>query len=197
MKVTLVILISIISIMAIAQVFISNSTSKTEQHKYEVIKKFPEFEIRKYEAALFSSVKLGSKSYKESSRTGFGILAGYIFGDNESNEKIAMTTPVAMELGDSTKMLFMVPKSYNLENLPRPNNTKINFEKHDEKVFAAIAFDGWADNEKIEKYKTILLAELSKEKIAHTNKFIFLGYNPPYEMINRSNEVIVELINYQ
>ena len=153
----IIIIISILVLITVAQIFISRSTQETEQHNYEVIKKFDKFEIRKYDPALFSSVKLNKKGYKESSSEGFGILAGYIFGANETNEKIAMTSPVVMELGDTSKMMFIVPKNYNLKNLPNPNNPKIVFEKQEEKIIAAIRFDGWADDENIEKYKSILM----------------------------------------
>lgn len=183
--------------MAIAQMFISKSTRQTEQHHYQVLKTYDKFEVRKYDAALFSSVKMNKKGYKENSSEGFRILAGYIFGDNETNEKIAMTTPVAMELGDTTKMMFMVPKNYDLDNLPNPKNKKIVFEKQAQKIMAAIRFDGWANDNKIEQYKNMLTQELAKEHIPHHNKFIFLGYNPPFEMTNRRNEVIVELIDYK
>jgi hypothetical protein len=192
-----VIIIALLLVAAVSQIFVSKNTQQTEQHRYKVIKQFDKFEIRKYEAALFSSVKLNKKGYKESSSEGFGILAGYIFGDNETNEKIAMTSPVVMELGDTSKMRFMVPKNYTLKNLPTPKNDKILFEKQEEKIMAAIRFDGWADDEKIEKYKSILLAELDKEQLNYIPKFIFLGYNPPFEVLNRRNEVVVELINYK
>jgi hypothetical protein len=192
-----VVIISILLLTAIVQFFISRSTQKTEQLEYEVIKKYDQFEVRKYAPALFSSVKLNNQGYKARASEGFRILAGYIFGDNESNEKIAMTSPVMMEMGDSSKMKFMVPKGYNLNNLPNPKNNKIVFENQEEKIFAAIRFDGWADDEKIEKYKTILKEALLKEKIKSTDRFIFLGYNPPYEVMNRRNEVVVELIDYQ
>ena len=191
-----IIIISIMAIMALAQFFISKSTNQTEQHQYQVLKKYENFEIRKYEAALFSSVKLGTKGYNESSSEGFRILAGYIFGDNETKEKISMTSPVTMELGDTSKMMFMVPKSYNLASLPQPKNNKIVFEKQEEKIFAAIRFNGWANDKKIAQYQSILKEALAKEKIEHNNKFAFLGYNPPYDIVNRRNEVIVELINY-
>jgi hypothetical protein len=192
-----IIIVSILAIMALAQVFISNSTAQTEQRKYQILKKYENFEIRKYEPALFSSVKLGKKSYSESSSEGFRILAGYIFGDNEKKEKISMTSPVTMELGDTSKMMFMVPKSHDMESLPNPSNSKIVFEKQSEKIVAAIRFDGWANDKKIEKYQSILKTALAKEKIAHNNKFAFLGYNPPYDLVNRRNEVIVELVNYK
>jgi hypothetical protein len=192
-----IIILSIIAIMAIAQVFISKSSSRIEQRKYQVIKKYDKFEIRKYEAALFSSVKLGRKGYDDSANEGFRILAGYIFGDNDAKEKISMTSPVTMELGDTSKMMFMVPKSYDLESLPHPKNNNIVFEKQEEKYFAAIRFGGWANDKKIEQYKSILKAALKNENIAYKNRFAYLGYNPPYEFINRRNEVIVELLNYK
>jgi hypothetical protein len=197
MKTLIIITISIVLLIVIIQIYISRSTQQTEQHSYKVIKNYDKFEIRKYDSALFSSVKLSKKGYKESSSEGFRILAGYIFGDNESNEKIAMTSPVMMELGDTTKMMFMVPKNKNLGNLPNPKNSKIVFEKQEEKTFAAISFDGWADDEKIEKYTSILKDELVREKINFVNKFIFMGYNPPYQVMNRRNEIVVELIDYK
>lgn len=197
MKILFVIIILIVSVVTMAQVYISKYSSRTEQHKYEVIKSYDKFEIRRYVPALFSSVILEKKGYKENSGEGFRILAGYIFGGNESNEKIAMTSPVAMELGDTSKMMFMVPESYQLENLPTPNNSKIVFEKKEEKIMAAIQFGGWADDEKIEKYKAILIKELDSEKLIHNGKFTFLGYNAPFELTNRRNEITVGLVDYK
>lgn len=197
MKTLIIITLSIVLLIVIIQIYISRSTQQTEQHNYTVIKSYDKFEIRQYDSALFSSVKLSKKGYKESSSEGFRILAGYIFGDNDANEKIAMTTPFMMELGDSTKMMFMVPKNKNLENLPNPKNSKIVFEKQEEKIIAAISFDGWADDENIEKYTSILKEELLKEKLNFVNKFTFMGYNPPYEVMNRRNEIVVELIDYK
>jgi len=32
--------------------------------------------------------------------------------------------------------------------------------------------------------------------LENTGNFEYLGYNPPYQMVNRRNEVIVELVNF-
>jgi len=45
----------------------------------------------------------------------------------------------------------------------------------------------------IETYKQKLIAALDKQSLSYTNRFYFLGYNAPYEVFNRKNEVIVEL----
>ncbi|MFZ4569329.1 MAG: SOUL family heme-binding protein [Bacteroidota bacterium] len=197
MKITIISFVICIIVLILAQVYSIMSTTRTEQHKYQVLKSYGNVEIRKYEPAIFSSVMLGKNSYREISGKGFGILAGYIFGGNEKKENISMTSPVTMELGDSTKMKFMVPKGYTMNSLPEPNDKRIIFEQQNEKIIAAIQFDGWADNDKIEYYTEQLKSSLAKEHISHTNKFSYLGYNPPYEVINRRNEIIVELIDFK
>ena len=175
------------------QLFALKSQKNIQTYPYKVTKVYDHFEIRNYESTLFTSVKLSTKNYKESSSKGFSILAGYIFGDNDRNEKIAMTSPVAMTLEDSMTMLFMVPKKFEKETLPQPNQAEIVFKNEPAKTVAAITFNGWADDEKIERYKQDLKLALDTQKIPYTNRFYFLGYNAPYEVFNRKNEVIVEL----
>ena len=156
-------------------------------------KSYGNFEIRSYEASLFTSVNLPMKNYKKGSSEGFSILAEYIFGGNDKNEKISMTSPVTVSLEDTMTMMFLVPKKFNKESLPKPNQSKVEFREEPKKTVAAITFGGWADDENIEIYKNQLISLLKKEGIKHTNKFSFLGYNPPFEVFNRKNEVIVEL----
>jgi hypothetical protein len=64
MKTTFIIIALILAVMVLAQSFVIKSTKQTEQHAYQVVKVYDQFEIRKYESALFSSVKLSSKGYK-------------------------------------------------------------------------------------------------------------------------------------
>lgn len=195
MKIILIIIITIFLFFVGVQIFAVSAQSNIETYPYVVNKKYDQFEIRSYEASLFTSVKLTSKEYKNASSQGFSILAGYIFGGNERNEKIAMTSPVAMTLDDSMTMMFMVPKKFSKETLPQPNQSQIEFKQEPAKTVAAITFGGWASDEKISQYKKLLIEALDAEEIAYTNRFYFLGYNPPFEVVNRKNEVIVELAN--
>jgi hypothetical protein len=170
------------------------SLKNIETYPYEVLKEFDSFEIRQYEASLFTSVTMNTSKYEEASSRGFSKLAGYIFGKNQTNEKIAMTSPVAMTLEDSMTMMFMVPKKYKKEDLPEPKEGGISFEEVPAKKMAAIRFGGWANTEKIDRYKQQLKSALAKEGISHDNNFFYLGYNPPYDMINRRNEIVVEVL---
>jgi len=195
MKTLLIILAVIILAFFITQLFALSTQRNIETYPYTIIKEYDIFETRSYEATLFTSVQLSGNTYKDASSKGFSILAGYIFGGNEKNEKIAMTSPVAMSLQDSMTMMFMVPKKFNKETLPRPNQSQIKFHEEPAKTVAAITFGGWANDKKIEKFKQKLIAALDAEGITYTNRFYFLGYNAPYEFFNRKNEIIVELEN--
>jgi len=191
---TVLIIVGVILLAFIAvQVFAWNGQRNIETYPYVVNKKYDAFEIRTYEESLFTSVQLTSNKYKDVSGEGFSILAGYIFGGNDTGEKIAMTSPVAMSLEDSTTMMFLVPKKYKLETLPQPNQSQIEFRKESAKTIAAISFGGWANDDKIETYKQKLKSALDAENIPYSNRFSFFGYNPPYEVFNRKNEIIVEL----
>ena len=193
MKILLTIFGVILLIFIIVQLFAINGQKNIETYSYVVTKKYDAFEIRNYEASLFTYVKLSGNKYRDESSKGFSILAGYIFGGNDKNEKIAMTSPVAMSLEDSMTMMFMVPKKFKKETLPKPDQSEIKFQEEPKKTVAAITFSGWANDEKIEKYKQKLKSALEAKEIPYTNRFFFLGYNPPYEIFNRKNEIIVEL----
>lgn len=189
------ILLGVLVVLFIAsQIYAISTRSGIESYPFTVEKEYDEIEIRAYEASLFTTVKVGTKEYDKASSQGFSALAGYIFGGNDKNEKISMTSPVAMSIEEnSTTMMFMVPKDFNKETLPTPNNTSIQFKEEPAKRMAAITFGGWASDNKIEKYKKKLTEALDKEGIKYSNKFFFLGYNPPFDLFFRKNEVVVEL----
>lgn len=193
MKILLGIFGIILILFVISQLFFLNSQRNIETYAYKIIDTYETFDIRQYEASLFTSVEIPSNNYRETSSKGFSILAGYIFGANDKEEKIAMTSPVAMSLKDSTTMLFLVPKKYTRDNLPTPNDSSIEFKNIPEKRVAAISFCGWASDSKIASFKKKLIAALNTKGIQHTDNFYFLGYNAPMEVFNRKNEIIVEL----
>jgi hypothetical protein len=191
---TLLILFGVLLISFFAiQIFAMRAQSNIESYPYTVVKKHKTFEIRSYEASLFTAVQLPTGQYENASRKGFSILASYIFGGNDKNEKIAMTSPVAMSLEDSMTVMFMVPKELSKEMLPKPNDSTIQLREEPAKMVAAIEFGGWANDSRIEKYKNELIQALAEQGIEHNNRFYFLGYNPPFEVLNRRNEIIVEL----
>jgi len=193
MKIILSIFGIILILFVISQLFFLNSQRNIETYAFTIIDSYETIEIRQYEASLFTSVQMPSNNYRKTSSKGFSVLAGYIFGGNDKEEKIAMTSPVAMSLKDSTTMMFLVPKKYTRDNLPVPNDSSIEFKDVPEKKVAAISFGGWANDSKIASFKKKLIDVLNSKGIKYTDNFYFLGYNAPMEVFNRKNEIIVEL----
>ena len=168
------------------------STNKTETQKYTVVKVVEDFEIRYYPSATMAMILSSAKTYQELSSPGFRKLAGYIFGGNMEKKQIAMTSPVHMDISDSGSVMgFVMPEKYNKENLPAPNDSSVTIKIIPEEYVAAIRFGGFASDASIKEHKEILEIGLKKKGIAFHGNFRYLGYNPPFQLVGRRNEIIV------
>ena len=194
MKVIIILIVVIVFALIMVQGFTVKSSGDVEQYAYTVERKIGEVEIRQYEDAVFSSVELTDSTYADGASKGFRILAGYIFGGNDKSESIAMTSPVVMEMGSQMKMSFMVPSALNVDSLPKPNDGRVFQEKVPGSKMAVIRCSGWANDEKIEEHKRELIKVLQDNQIAFEGPFLFMGYNPPYQMVYRRNEVAVRVV---
>jgi hypothetical protein len=170
------------------------SDSKTEIQKYQTIKSEKDFEVRYYPPAILASVDMAG-SYDQSRNSSFGTLAGYIFGGNEENMQISMTAPVRMSEAEGT-MSFVMPSRFTMETLPDPKSKRVKLHTSEPQYVAVVSFSGWANDRKISEMKEKLSEWLEIEGLNHNNKFEYLGYNPPYQLTNRRNEVLVPLIDF-
>ena len=193
MKTLYIVVGSIIIFFIIAQFFIHRSSNKIEMYPYTLTTVVGEIEIRDYQARLFTNVPLSNQGYKQNASKGFSKLGGYIFGANQRNQKIAMTSPVSMSLGEDASMQFMVPAAISEDELPKPNQADITFKQEPQKSMAVITFSGWASDATIKEHKDALIAVLKANGIQHSNQFYCFGYNPPYDLFFRKNEIAVEL----
>lgn len=194
MKTFLIITIGVVMVVLAAQIKTARGAGRIEQYPYSVIRQYKGFEIRQYEPALVARTRVPAQGYRSGSTAAFRTLASYIFGGNDRNESIAMTSPVAMRQGEVLEMEFMMPSKYTLESLPAPSRSGIEFVEKPGMVMAAISFSGWASDGKIAEMTQSLRYMLEQRGISHSGKFIYLGYNPPYQLINRRNEVVVEVM---
>lgn len=178
------------------QFYVAKSRSDVEKYPNTVLKTYSEFEIRKYDSSLFVSLNMEKEDYKKMSEKGFTVLSRYFFGKNKSKQKIAMTSPVVMTMDSQTDievMMFMIPKAINKADLPEPKNESLQFVREPSKKVAVISFGGWVNASKLKKYQNELVSSLETEGIEFTNNFYVLGYNPPYDILFRKNEIMVEL----
>lgn len=168
--------------------------AKTEEQKYRVVHSDAGFEVRFYPSATLATVYTSAKSYKELSGPGFRKLAGYIFGDNSTDTKISMTSPVHMDINNSqSSMSFVMPSSYTEEKLPAPDDKDVKIEKTPDEYVAAIKFGGYASDEDIITYSEKLKKLLTEKGIVYYGNFRYLGYDPPFKPFGRRNEIIVSV----
>jgi hypothetical protein len=194
MKIVLIVAGIIVVLFIVFQVYTVMSTKKSETQPYTVIRVEQDFEIRFYPSATMAIISSSAQSYKELGSSGFSKLAGYIFGGNKDKKQIAMTTPVHMNIGDSSStMAFVMPATYSKDNLPLPNNSAVTIHETADEYVAAITFGGFASNEEIKKQSLLLENALKEKHIVYYGPFRFLGYNPPFQLLNRRNEIIVRI----
>jgi len=79
----------------------------SEEAPFTVLLENGDIQIRQYKKLLVAETVIDA-DYANSGSIGFNRLAGYIFGNNISQDKIAMTTPVFREQ-DSEKITMTAP----------------------------------------------------------------------------------------
>jgi hypothetical protein len=149
----------------------------------------------------------------EASSQGFRLIAAYIFGQNQVNQKISMTAPVVMEgqriqsekiamtapVGIESRsgkwtVSFVMPAQFTMETLPKPLNSQVQLRQIPAVKRAVITFSGFYDTQKVAE-KTLELESwmqvrhLQADGVAH-----FARYNPPWTLpFMRRNEVMMNV----
>ena len=185
------VILTVSALMAL-QSFTTMAFGETEKQKYTVVRQEKEFEIRFYPSAILATVYSDAKTYRELAYPGFSKLAGYIFGGNETDTKISMTSPVHMDMNEAS-MSFVMPSAWTEESLPAPDDPAVKLERTDDVYVAAIRFGGYASDRDIVKYSEKLKSLLSEKGIGWYGNFRYLGYNPPFQPFGRRNEIIVNV----
>ncbi len=192
MKFMIKLSIGMVVVFVLFQSFLIMSTDSTEEQKYTVVRAYKDFEIRFYPSAVIATITSDAKTYNELSGPGFQKLAGYIFGGNEENMNIAMTSPVHMDVNDSVStMSFVMPSEYTEKTLPKPNDPGVNIINTEDEYVAAIRFGGFASDQDRKFYTDKLQSLLKENSITTVGHYRFLGYDPPYQMTDRRNEIVV------
>ena len=192
-------------------IFWGTNLSALEEPKYSVLKEYENFEIRNYDSYLVAEVDIEG-SYNKTGNEAFRILAGYIFGDNQSSTKMNMTAPVESEAIQPSERMnmtapvfsnknvngytyrFVMESKYTQETLPVPNNSKIRITEIKDRVMAVISFSGRWSQKNFEKHEQILVNDLKNAGIGVASEAIYARYNAPFTpWFLRRNEIMFEI----
>ena len=160
-----------------------------EEAKYEVIEKNKIYEIRKY------SDRLAVETSRAGIDSNFRKLFNYISGRNDTQEKIAMTTPVTqVEKNGSITMQFYLPSKFNSGNVPNPSREDVRIVNIEGGYYAVVRYSGRASDRNFIKHKEILEKELKNNNISILSPPIRATYDSPFTLpMNRRNEAMFKI----
>ncbi len=193
---------------ALGAAFLRSNASGVEQPSYRVVEKHGNIEVRDYAPTIVAQVEVPGQQY-EALGEGFRIIANYIFGNNVSAQKVAMTAPVTQQGGQEIAMTapvtqqagghawqvrFIMPAGYTLETLPKPNDPAVVLKEIGSQRFAVIRFSGWAREGSLNRHTAELNAFLDARKFRILSEPTYAFYDPPWTLpFLRRNEVMVEI----
>ena len=164
-------------------------TQSYQNNWYTTMEEINNIEIRLYDDLIFASYVDVFTTRSESFRN----LASYIFGSNNENKNIGMTSPVIVDLVGNEKMYFIMPSDYQIDNIPLPTNKSIDLTYIPSCKKAVIQYSGFT-NKKMETKKILQLKlALDNMNINYKNDFQVLVYDSPYKLFNRRNEICVTI----
>jgi hypothetical protein len=179
------------ALLAFLMLGVSAMAHTTENPKYKVLAQYGEVEIRSYQPMIQAVVHTANGN-------GFRPLAGYIFGGNQADQSIAMTAPVASQKSaQGYATAFMMPSQYTMEDLPAPDNERVQLLAVPARVMAVITFPGWANGEAVNRNNKDLLLLIEEQGWVVQGEPIINQYNDPWTAAeNRTNEVQYQLKDY-
>lgn len=182
--------------------------SRGERPKYSVVSVKNNIEVRDYAPMIVAEVETTGER-EEAINKGFGILADYIFGNNKSSAKVAMTAPVTQQASRKIAMTapvtqqsidgkwqvrFMMPSNYNLSSLPQPRNAAIQLNEVPSKRFVVIRFSGIATESVLKENLEKLQDHIREENIKTGSEPTYAFYNPPWTLPPmRQTEIMIEI----
>lgn len=153
------------------------------------------YELRHYAPAVLAQVTVIGDS-EQAANMGFGPLVRYISGDNQSNTKLAMTSPVLQQSSTPTEHVvsFVLPADVDVTQIPVPRNSIVTTVVTDARDMAARTYIGRWTEKKFRDNAAELVTAVTRDGLAITGVPAWARYDPPWTPpFMRRNEVLVEI----
>jgi hypothetical protein len=170
-----------------------------EHPHYELEREVNGLAVRRYAPRKVAETTVDATSFDEARKEAFQRLAAYIFGDNETGERLSMTTPVSVVKhgSDGTERLpmttpvtfshsptgyvmrFQMPKDRLLSSLPRPVDPRVRLRQLPGERVAVLRFRGSYDGEYIAEKERELLERAQAAGLTVAGEPLFAGYDSP------------------
>ena len=182
-----------------------------EEAKYKVVQQDGKFEIREYESYLLAEINIEG-SLEDASSMAFGPLFNYISGANQSQSKVAMTSPVSQEIGNEKidmttpvsqerdqntwAISFMMPHHFTLQTIPIPEDKRVRIREVTARRVVTIRYSGFWDEKGYSKHKAKLETWIAAQGLEAAGPAIWARFNAPYTpWFLRRNEVQIPVVS--
>ena len=173
----------------------TTARSAYESAEYMVLESDGSFEVREYPDLMLATTV--AKFQSQGNDGSFGRLFRYISGGNQSNSKVAMTTPVFMEPESRNSngwMGFVIPKKTVAQSIPNPTSESVRIQKRKGGRFAVYRFAGRLSSETQELAENKLRNWIESNAMNGSISAEFAGYDPPWTPGPlRRNEILIRL----
>jgi hypothetical protein len=147
-------------------------------------------------------------SLEEAGNEAFRLLAGYIFGKNRGEKKIAMTAPVAQTpakiamtapvaqtaTDGGMVVRFTMPSEWTLETLPEPLDPRVQLVALPPRTVAVLRYSGFWSEARYTEHLEKLKAALAREGVRWEGEPVWARYNPPITpWFLRRNEIWLDV----
>lgn len=181
-----------------------------EEPEFQVIRKLDSaIELRQYAPYVVAEVVLDSTA-EEAGNRAFPILAGYIFGKNKGERKLAMTAPVTQSavparlemtapvtqasVAGGMRVQFVLPRGTTLDNAPEPLDSRVQIRAVPGSQWATIRYSGTWSQANYEEHLSALRVALDAAGVATTGEPVLARYNAPMTpWFMRRNEIWLAL----
>lgn len=180
-----------------------------EEPAYTVVQAFPAFEIRRYAGYAVAEVVVAGPAQDAANRA-FPILAGYIFGNNKGERKLAMTapvtqaaTPVKLDMTapvtqsasqDGFLVQFVLPAGIDAARAPVPLDARVTLRDVPPRRVAVIRYSGFWSESNYDRHLAKLQDALRAAGIAWKGEPVLSRYNGPMTpWFMRRNEIWLAL----
>lgn len=163
---------------------------------YKVLAQQEAIEEREYMPLIVAEVTTRGER-DDAANAGFRLLADYIFGNNTSQQKLAMTAPVQQQAagGDGAwQVRFVMPAGYTMATLPKPNNPAVRLIERPAERFVVIRFSGTSSAANLGEHLAMLERYVQDKQLKVTGAPQYAFYNPPWTLpFLRRNEIMFAL----
>lgn len=197
------------SLLALALLAAPMPSHAIEEPAYEVIRNMGAVEVRQYAPYVVAEVLIAGSAAVAGSRA-FPILAGYIFGKNKGENRLAMTAPVTQTAAPIKLAMtapvtqsaapggylvqFVLPKGVTLATAPEPIDQRVTLRKVQPTRVAVIRYSGFWSDANYHQHLALLQETLQRAGVKWSGEPIYSRYNSPFTpWFLRRNEIWLQI----